>query len=159
MNKSVLIDRILAQLREELQVLENATEMANEEVLPTDDLSESQREPRALEVSYLVDGQTKRAQEIKEAIAAYSGLVPRDFGPGEPVALTALVEMDGAGETACYFIGPRSGGLEIAMEDRTVLVLTPQSPLARQLIGRNIGDTVEVQAGARRRALRISTIQ
>jgi hypothetical protein len=158
MNKNQLVRRIVETLREELQVIQNATEMANEEVLPTEDLTESQREPRALEVSYLVDGQTKLAREIKESIAAYEGLTVRTFAPGEPVALTALVRLEGGGEPVDYFLGPKAGGMEIPSEGTKVFVLTPQSPLARRIIGRNIGDAIEVEDGARRRSLRIAAI-
>ena len=62
--------------------------------------------------------------------------MPRDFTPGEPVELTALVELDADGTHSTYFIGPKSGGLEIKLRRKEIMVMTPQSPLGQNLIGR-----------------------
>lgn len=132
--------------------------MANEEALPTDDIAESQREPRAIEASFLVDGQTKIVAELKDAILTYERLGIREFGPHEPVALSALVQLEADGERSNYFIGPKAGGVEIEAGGEMIFVLTPQSPLGRNLLGRNLGDSVPVEGAAGRRTLRITAI-
>jgi hypothetical protein len=147
-NKSDIVQAILERLRRELHVIEEATSMANEEAQPADDITESQRENRALENQYLVDGQSRIAREHREAILAYETLPLRGFGAGEPAALTALVEVQSGGEKSLYFLGPRAGGVEITVAGSSVLVLTPQSPLGRTLLGRNIGETFAVEHGA-----------
>jgi hypothetical protein len=50
-----------------------------------------------------------------DSIEAYQALAPRDFEPGEPIELTALVELAADGIPSAYFIGPRSGSLEITL--------------------------------------------
>ena len=153
--KSEIVASILQQLREEIRVLEDARSMANEEAMPSDDIAESQRENRALENQYLVDGQGKVAQEHRDAILAYEALVPRAFAEHEAAALGALVEVEMGGERTWYFLGPRAGGLDVHVNGATVCVLTPQSPLGRRLIGRNIGDSIVVEEGAGSRIARI----
>ena len=63
----------------------------------------------------------------------------RDFAHAEPVELTALVELDADGTRSTYFIGPKSGGLEIEHRRRAIMVITPQSPLGQILMGRKAG--------------------
>ena len=68
-----------------------------------------------------------------------------DFAPDAPIALGALAEVRDEGGTAdSYFLCPRAGGLELQVENRTILVVTPQSPLGRQLLGRRVGDPVQL---------------
>ena len=94
MNKAQLLQGIIDALREELARIDAATRMANEEVVPDSELSESQREPRAVENAYFVDSQQKHAREIKDAILTYETLTLRNFAPTEPVATTAVVELE-----------------------------------------------------------------
>jgi transcription elongation GreA/GreB family factor len=41
-----------------------------------------------------------------------------------------------------YFLGPARGGLDVDCEGKTVTVITPASPLGRQMVGKKLGDTV-----------------
>jgi transcription elongation GreA/GreB family factor len=43
-----------------------------------------------------------------------------------------------------YFFGPRAGGLEVSVDGTGVLVITPQSPLGRELLGKHVGDSVRL---------------
>jgi transcription elongation GreA/GreB family factor len=60
----------------------------------------------------------------------------------------ALVELTGKKERSLYFIGPRAGGTEVTHDEREVLVITPQSPLGQQLVGRRQGDKLKLQIGS-----------
>ena len=81
----------------------------------------------------------------------------RDFAAGEPISLGALVRLDGRGGSH-YFIGPRAGGTEIEAGGDPVLVITPQSPLGRQLMGRKQGDTLQLDLGGKRSEFRVSSV-
>lgn len=71
-------------------------------------------------------------REILESIKAYESLAVKDFAPGEPVDLTALVELDSDGTRAMYFLGPSNGGLEMELGRTEVTVITQQSPLGQE---------------------------
>lgn len=160
MNKADLVARILEKLRDELRLIEDARNMANEEALPADDIAESQRENRALENQFLVDGQSRIVNELKEAITAFENLEVRAFANGEPIALSALVGVKSPRETATYFLGPMGGGLEVAGEnENTVLVLSPQSPLGRSLVGHSVGDTITINDTTPARTIEIISVE
>jgi transcription elongation GreA/GreB family factor len=66
------------------------------------------------------------------------------FGPGEAIAAGALVTLEGAGRRAAYLVGPQSGGLEARDGESTATVVTGTSPLGRQLVGRCVGEFVQI---------------
>ncbi len=159
-NKSLLRERILTQLRATLALQVNAAQLARDEAISEESRAENQYDTHSLEAGYLAEGQARQAAEIEESITSISALAVPDFPAGAPIALGALVEVRnsrGAAET--YFLCPRAGGLELQVEDRTVLVVTPQSPLGRQLLGRRVGDPVQPPGRSTAAASRIVAVQ
>jgi len=149
MNKRALIEKIVKQLTSDLEGYLRAARAAHAEATHEQSRAENKYDTRGLEASYLARGQSKQAAEIEAAIEAFGKLDGRAFAPGERVALGALVELEGAGERTIYFIGPKAGGTEVIHQKREVLVITPQSPLGEQLMGRKQGESLQMKiAGA-----------
>ncbi|HEY5481012.1 MAG TPA: GreA/GreB family elongation factor [Verrucomicrobiae bacterium] len=147
MKKAQLIRQIIASLTESLVVLEKAARASHEEATHESSRAESKYDTRGLEAAYLAGGQARQAKEIMDSIKAYEALATRDFAPGEPIDLTALVELDVDGTRATYFIGPKSGGLEIKHRGKEIMVITPQSPLGQNLMGRKAGQRWAAKLG------------
>jgi transcription elongation GreA/GreB family factor len=147
MKKADLIELIIASLTESLMVLEKAARASHEEATHESSRAESKYDTRGLEAAYLAGGQARQAKEILDSINTYEALATRDFAPGEPIGLTALVELDAGGTPSVYFIGPRNGGLEIRHRRKEIMVITPQSPLGQNLMGRKAGQRWEAKLG------------
>lgn len=148
MNKTVLRDAILQQLHEELGRQTTAAQLARDEAISEESQPENKWDTHSQEAAYLAEGQAKLAAEIGESIKLYGSLPLPDFGPADPIAVGALVAIENvaggsAGKRTWYFVGPRAGGLELVAEGRSILVLTAQSPLGRQLLGKRVGDVVQ----------------
>ncbi len=149
MNKPSLVRAIVAQLKSELAVYYKAARAAHAEATHEQSKAESKYDTRGLEASYLARGQSRQAAEIETAIQELQALPLRDFAAGEGIDLGALVTLDGTRESSCYFIAPRAGGTEVTHARTEVLVITPQSPMGRQLAGRKQGERIRLQiAGA-----------
>ena len=149
-NKRALLDRIITRLQSELDLLTRAALSTHAEATDEENKAEDKYDTRGLEASYLAIGQSKAAEEAAQAVAQFSALPARDFGPAEPVSLGALVVLETNGRSTHYFMGPRAGGTEIEHEGGSVLVITPQSPLGRQLMGRTQGATLSLDHGGKR---------
>ena len=145
MNKIALRDRIVAQLRNELALQTRAAQLSREEAISEESRPENQYDMHSQEAAYLAEGQARLAAEIAENIALYEGLTIPAVPPDGRIALGAVVVVELSGRKTWYFIGPRAGGLELEMDGTTILVLTPQSPLGRELIGKRVTDSVRVQ--------------
>ncbi len=150
MNKAALVQKIIAQLAAELEGYMKSARSAHAEATDEQSKAEGKYDTRGLEASYLARGQSRQAAETAEALEQFAALPLRDFGPEDPIDVGAFVEVETKAGSACYFIGPRAGGTEVLQNRRAVLVLTPQSPLGQQLIGRKQGDRWEAQLAGKR---------
>lgn len=142
MNKSALLDAIVAALSAELDTLTSAAKDARQSATDDESRAEDKHDTRAIEASYLADGQERAALELAGALTAYRALAVRRFDHAEPIALAALVELELAAQRELYFVGPSRGGLVVRHDGREVLVITPQSPIGRKLLGRRTGDVI-----------------
>ena len=145
MNKTAVRDQILLQLRKELALQTQAAQLSREEAISEESRPENQYDMHSQEAAYLAEGQARLAAEIAANIVLYETLTIPATASDVLVALGAAVAVKNAERTVWYFIGPRSGGLELDVDGVPVLVLTPQSPLGRQLMGKRVGDSVRVQ--------------
>jgi transcription elongation GreA/GreB family factor len=146
-NKRAIIKKITDKLVGELEVYFRAAQFSRAEATHESNKAENKYDTRGLEASYLARGQSKQAAELEAAIAEFEKLVARKFAPGEAIGLGALVELEHAGETTIYFLGPRAGGTEIIHDRKEILVITPQSPLGEQLLGKKAGEQPRLNFG------------
>lgn len=147
MNKTQLVKLIVASLAQSLTVLQQAARASHAEATHESSKAENKYDTRGLEAAYLAGGQARQAKEILDSIALYETLVTKDFGPGDPIDLAALVELETDGARSHYFIGPKNGGLEIQCEGKEVMVITPQSPLGQNLMGQKAGKPWKTKIG------------
>jgi len=155
--KSDLIARVIVRLAADLAQLTSAALATHAEATDEENKAEDKYDTRGLEASYLAHGQSKAAEEAAQALAQFQALTVRDFAVGEPISLGALVVLEGKGRSH-YLVGPRAGGTEIHANGRTVMVITPQSPLGRQLMGRKQGDTLALDLGGSRSGYRVAAV-
>jgi transcription elongation GreA/GreB family factor len=144
-SKTVVVNRIIERLGEELQTLAGASRAMHADASDEQNKAEDKYDTRGLETAYLASSQARLATETEQALAIYQTLELRKFSGQTPIELTALVELDSHGTRTLYFLGPRGGGLELNIKGTEVLVITPESPLGQELIGKKTGDCVELQ--------------
>ncbi len=159
MNKRAVIKKITAKLAEELEVYFRAAQFARAEATHEQNKAEHKYDTRGLEASYLAHGQSRQAAELEAAIVEFEKLSARAYTPGEAIALGAIVELEHGGEKSIYFIGPRAGGTEILHDRKEILVITPQSPLGEQLMGKKQGDQPLLNFGGARQTAAILRVE
>ncbi len=92
------------------------------------------------------------------AIRQYQTLVVPPFSAKVAIDLGALVELEQHGERNLYFIGPSAGGTELSLEQRTVMVITPQSPLGQVLMGQTCGAKVTMEGRGAKQVCRVLAV-
>jgi transcription elongation GreA/GreB family factor len=157
-SKSDLIGRIIEALHDSLAVLEKAARTAHAEATHESSKAENKYDTRGLEAAYLAGGQARQAKEILESIKVYGSLKVKEFAPMDPIDLSALVELETDGAIATYFIGPRSGGLEVDFGGAELMVITPQSPLGQQLMGKKAGQRWTTKLNGSRMDYRVVSV-
>jgi hypothetical protein len=158
MKKAQLIKQIVANLSENLDVLEKAARASHAEATDESSKAESKYDTRGLEAAYLAGGQARQAKGILDSIKHYEALKTREFAPGESIDLTALVELDTDGTRFIYFIGPSNGGLEFECQHEEITIVTPQSPLGQNLMGKKAGQRWTAKLGGAVVKYRVVTV-
>lgn len=159
MNKRALIKKITAKLTGELEIYFRAAQFSRAEATHESSKAESKYDTRGLEASYLARGQSRQAADLEAAIGEFEKLTARTFVDGEAIAIGALVELETGGEKLFYFLGPRAGGTEVLHDKKEILVITPQSPLGEQLMGRKQGDQPQLKFGGAKQAAKIVSVE
>jgi len=152
MNKRLIIKKITAALTGELELYFRAAQYARAEATHEQNKPENKYDTRGLEASYLARGQSRQAAELEK-------LNPRPLAAGEAIGLGALVELELGGERSFYFLGPRAGGTEVTHDRKEILVITPQSPLGEQLLGKKAGDRPQLTVGGVKQSACIVSVE
>ena len=159
MNKRAILKKIIAKLAGELDLYVRAAHFSRAEATHESNKAENKYDTRGLEASYLARGQSRQLAELEAAIVEFEKLGVKKFGAGDAIAVGALVELATNGESSFYFIGPRAGGTEVIHDRQEILVITPQSPLGEQLVGKMAGDEPQWKLGGESRAAKIVGVE
>jgi len=158
MKKAAVIKAIVAKLGGELEVYLKAAQASREEATHESSKAENKYDTRGLEASYLARGQSRQISELETAVKEFQKLGAREFAKGEPIDVGALVELEQGKERTFYFIGPRAGGTEVEFQKHEILVITPQSPLGAQLVGKQQGDLLKLTLPGSQNKYKVITV-
>ena len=125
---------------DQLQSTSQKTRAAGNDV---ESKAEGKYDTRSTEDNYLADGLARQAHAAAQAGAAYEGFTPPVFAPGTPIGIGALVQLEFPEERHWFFLGPAGGGIEVVCDGIPITVLTPDSPLGRQLVGLTVSDSTK----------------
>jgi len=139
--KSGVLIAIQSSLEARCTKLVAASEAARAEATHEDNQSESKYDTRSIEAGYLANGQARKAEEAAHAVLTYDALQLREFDDETPIALTALVELRLGANSEWFFIGPEAGGLEVEVDGKEITVISAETPLAQQMIGKRKGQS------------------
>lgn len=149
MDKRSLMTCLLSAFEEELQALTQIVDSAQTAATDGEVVAEDRYDTRAIESAYLAGAQQARLGELRTIYAIYKQLPLREFDEDDEIEALAVVRLEGEPGPRSYFIGPQGGGLKVTVEGEEVMVITPPSPLGKQLMGKEVGDEVTIKvAGA-----------
>ena len=159
MNKEDLLHKIISALTADLRILSEASRTAHAAATHSECLPDNKYDTTGLEASYVAQGQANRAQEIRQALESYRKLVLRSFDDETLIRLTAYVTVEADdGSYREVFLGPEAGGLKLVDGDAECLVITPESPLGRALLGKVCGDEIHIGKGMSRKTFTIVAV-
>lgn len=144
MQKSAVLDSILARLETELEALMRGARASFAAATDPDSKAENKYDTRTLEASYVARGQAQRVEELQEALRAFRSLSKT---AASAVQIGSLVGLEMAGCVDHYFIGPAEGGIEVVVAGHEVMVITLTSSLGARLMGRVVGDKISLPSG------------
>ncbi len=142
--KRKLHSLLLETLKSELNATLRATETAKEGATHEDVVAKSKYDTHGLELSYLAGSQFERARLVESKIAILENSLFSDFSEIDPIDVGALVFLNGkAPKAQAHLISNIAAGLDLNFQDEKKLVIFPDSPLGKSLIGLTQGDTID----------------
>lgn len=144
--KSELLEQIRTELKSRLERLARAAADAHAAATDPGSKAESKYDTRSLEESYLATGQARQFKELASNLQALENVKPRNFSENDEVDSGALVETKRKGEhqPIYFFLAPAAGGLEVFLGKKEITLLSPESPLYQNLLGKKIGESLEM---------------
>ncbi|WOH35979.1 hypothetical protein RI844_11360 [Thalassotalea fonticola] len=138
LDKKQLINAIIIQLEEELKNAINSAEMARLAATDDQSVAETQYDTLGLEASYLAHGQSERAELIKRQIEQYQHFSINNFNENDEIDIGCIATLRAIENNAelYYFIGPSAGGLKLKFNGIHITLITPQAPVAKELLGK-----------------------
>lgn len=146
MNKQALLNQFVNLIQADLEVAKKAALHAYEAAIHEESKPEDPYDTRGLEASYLAGAQSNRAAELEELLAIYRNVDIKEFSKKDIIASTAVIELhsEEGKQTFCLMM-PKGGGMSVKFDDKQIQVVTPQSPLGRAMLGKLVGDDIDVR--------------
>ena len=149
MDKQLLINCVIAQLKDMLEHAQQAAEEAHKGATHDQSKAETQYDTLGLEHAYLAEGQAKRIKELKSQVTHFNQFPIKAFSEDDPIYLGALVSLVNTHnqQTLMVFLAPCAGGEQVEMDGKTVQLISPNSPLTQGLLGLYAGDECKLESG------------
>jgi transcription elongation GreA/GreB family factor len=147
MDKRMLVEQLAERLRQSVAVARKAGQAAADEAREGATPAEKREDARvALEQGSLARAQASRAAKVAAELSALEIFRPASLPPRAPIALGAVVEVEDEVQGKTFFLAPVGAGIELVGPggDGFLSVVTPHSPVGKAVLGRRVGDSVEV---------------
>ena len=141
-DKQRLLAAVIARVEAKLAELKAGYGAARDAVLSTPHVMKGKREVSGQESAYLANALALNIQERERELRTLRGM--RLPERPDRVALGCLAGVGPANGAlvGLYFVLPVCGGMEVLMADEgaAVRIVTPQTPVAKALLGKSVGD-------------------
>ena len=158
--KVSLVQRVVARLQDDLDAVLRAAKDAHEAATHEEAKPENSKDTRGLVESYLAAGQAARAVELQRDLQAMKALalaLPEAMSAVGVGALVTLRDED-SDAVSWSLVLPAGAGTALSVDERRVQVITPQAPLARAVMGRKVGDLIEVVIAGKARTFAVDAV-
>ena len=147
MDKTFLVNQLVERLRESAAVARKAGQAAEDEARNGATPAEKRENARVtMEFAGLARGQKERAARAATELSTLETFRPPRLSTGGSIAIGAIVEVEDGAQGRTFFLAPVGAGVELSGPggDGFLSVVTPASPIGRAVLGRRVGDVVEV---------------
>ena len=114
MDKRAVIQLVVAQIEKDLAALITSTKATHAEATDEQNKPENKYDTRALEASYLAQGQTRQVIELLKAKQEFESLSTADSPPNHPIDVGVLLTLRRGNIDTVYLLGPKAGGIGVS---------------------------------------------
>ena|GEM_PF-2971606 len=145
--KKMVLKKLREDIRNELKKLDKRIESAKLRMIDAPGAMQSHHDTTKVETGWLIDGFAKQSVLLEGAMGIIDRLSasmdPRN--ERETVGAYALVTLeDENGEVLNYLLLRNGQGRKVEHSEITATVIDPSTPLAHKLVGKEVGDVIEI---------------
>lgn len=145
LDKEALIGALRMRVESQLGRLTRSQHASQAGAAHEEARAEHPKDTRATEASYLARGLAERVAQLQRAAARLAEFHAAAFAETDAIALGALVGVeDDHGRESVHFLVPAAGGEKIEVGEQVVHAVTPDSPLGREIVGRERDEDFEL---------------
>ncbi len=149
MDKTQLVAQLVARLEASARTALSARDSAASEARDGATPDEKREDARAAhQLASMGRTQQRRAQQALAEVDSLTSFRPPPLPPTGAIGVGAIVEIEDedSGEGRTFFLAPVGAGITLTGPggDGHLSVVTPASPIGRAVLGRRIGDVVDV---------------
>lgn len=144
--KQKILCAVIEILETELARQMNANAQSNAGAAFSAAHAEKQRDTTGFEAAHLARGYAQHALDLRHRIDELKAMEVEDF-TGQEIDVGAVVEIEMDGAVDCFMLLNCGGGTEVEVEEKTVTVITPESPLGSRLMGNIEAGFIELPSG------------
>ncbi|MEK7635928.1 MAG: GreA/GreB family elongation factor [Patescibacteria group bacterium] len=143
-DKKCLIEAVINELKRQESEIENSLKATRKAAIEAPGAMQSKSDTTKFQMNILSDTLRATISEKKNAISILSAFPESQLKLLNSVQIGAIVELQKNKENFYfYFVLPEGGGVEVKYDTKRITIITPKTPIARSLIGKNEGDLVE----------------
>lgn len=142
MNKMLLREQILQHFDDDIEAAIRAANEAQAAAAHEDNQPENQYDTLSLEAAYLAHGQSERTHQLQQQRILMARWQVVDFSDDDEISLGALVTLESGDNLEQLWLTPVSG-ITLTVDDQTIRVISPDTPLASMLIGKGVDDEIQ----------------
>ena len=154
---------VIAALLSRYETAKWAAKQAHEAATNEESVAENKYDTFGLEASYLAHGQSQRVLECEKDWLVFDKKQPVLFdgeGAIDLWCLVTLTELESScGASKYFFLSPCAGGLTVEINEKTLYLVTLSSPVGKALLGKYVGDELELLQNGKQTAYEITTIE
>lgn len=144
-DKIELFKKLKIEIDRQLQLAVEAVQVTLDIATHEENKPENKYDTRGLEASYLARAQSERVLDLRAVKIVIDSLKLRDFGQGQPIAISALIQLETNGKTLWILLLPKGGGQSLEHEGLSIKIITPESPMGAQLVGKSVDDSIQIK--------------
>jgi transcription elongation GreA/GreB family factor len=158
MEKQQILDQLIQSVKKEIKSIEQAATMAKNVATSDETKSESKWDTRAIEAGYLAGAQEARVNELKLELQLLQETQIKHLSQDDEIVIGALVELEHNNNARMYFLTPTAGGTLLNIDNNPIMVVSVFSPIGKEMLGLNVGDTFELTTPKEKREYSILSI-
>lgn len=162
MDKRNIFEQIKAELEETLANTEKSKQEYQDEANRHKGRMASRYDTFKEEAQMMVNAQEVRIAELRASLVQIQAVLdhPTALETTDKIrsGTVILLEADD-GTKRRHVLAPTGGGIKVAVGNEELVVITPDSPLGKQLMGLSVGDEVEIRVGSNKRNYEIVEVE